>query len=51
VLLAGADTLQAILDASSDRSLQFRFAVRSGLVTVCDALGELGDSCPPDLLG
>jgi Dolichyl-phosphate-mannose-protein mannosyltransferase len=48
VLFAGADTLQAILDASSDRSLQFRFAVRSGLVTVCDALGA---DCPPDLLG
>jgi hypothetical protein len=48
VLLAGADTLQAVLDASSERSLPFRFAVRSGLVTVCDALGE---DCPPGLLG
>ena len=48
VLLAGADTLQAVLDASTDRSLPFRFAVRSGLVTVCDALGE---DCPPGLLG
>jgi hypothetical protein len=48
VLLAGAEALQATLDASSDRSLQFRFAVRSGLVTVCEALGE---NCPPDLLG
>ena len=48
VLLAGAETLQSVLAASSDRSLPFRFAVRSGLVTVCDALG---DDCPPDLLG
>ena len=51
VLLTGAETLQAILAASSDRSLQFRFALRSSLVTVCDALSELGDACPPDLLG
>ncbi len=48
VLIGGAATLQAILDASSDRSLPFRSAVRSGLVTVCDALG---DDCPPGLVG
>ena len=49
VLLAGGTTLQAVLRrSSSDRSLPFRSAVRSGLVTVCAALG---DDCPPDLLG
>jgi hypothetical protein len=50
VLEAGRDSLVAALQSSPERTLSFRSQVRGGLVTVCDALAELGDPCPETVL-
>jgi Dolichyl-phosphate-mannose-protein mannosyltransferase len=51
VLLAGASVLEAAYRAASERALPFRREVRAGMGTLCGALEELGDSCPPGLPG
>ena len=50
VLAAGRDALVAVRASTSERSLPFRRDLRGGLVTVCDALAELGDPCPETVL-
>jgi hypothetical protein len=44
-LIAARDGLRSALTESTGRTLPFRRDVRNGLVTTCDALGELGDPC------
>ena len=50
VLGAGRDALVAALASADERTLPFRRHVRAGLVTVCDALEQVGDTCPPSVL-
>jgi hypothetical protein len=44
-LVGARDALRSALTESTGRTLPFRRDVRNGLVTTCDALGELGDPC------
>jgi hypothetical protein len=50
VLAVSRDTLVDVLATSTDRTVPFRRELRSGLVTVCEALAELGDPCPDSIL-
>lgn len=50
VLRAGRDALLAVWRSTRERSLPFRRDLRSGLVTVCGALAELGEPCPATVL-
>jgi hypothetical protein len=50
VLRTGRDALLAALHAAEERTLPFRRDVRSGVITVCDALAQLGEPCPEGVL-
>ena len=50
VLGAGRDALVARRASAQRRSYAFAADVRGGLLTVCDALAELGDPCPDRVL-
>ncbi len=50
LLTASRDALVAARTASTGRTLAFRKDVRDGLVTVCNALADLGEPCAADVL-
>lgn len=50
LLTASRDALVATRTATSARTLSFRRDLRGGLVTVCNALEELGEPCAPTVL-
>ncbi len=48
VLRTGLSALAAVLDSTLEPSLRFRMEIRAGAVTLCEALGGLGESCDAD---
>jgi len=50
LLTASRDALVAARGATSARTLAFRKDLRGGLVTVCNALADLGEPCAPTVL-
>jgi hypothetical protein len=46
VLYAARHALDSTRTSSTGRTLPFQRDVRGGLTTVCDALDELGETCP-----
>jgi len=50
LLTASRDALAAARDSTSARTLAFRKDLRGGLVTVCNALADLGEPCAPTVL-
>ena len=50
VLAAGRDAFVAVRASTRRRDFPFRRSLRGGLVTVCEALAELGDACSERVL-